>query len=147
MRITFLIFFSTFSCSIVWSQVVNSLSKDKTGFYGHALDSAISIIKQNKKLRTVYVTGKPCVKEYLPDTLQDISIRWKPLDHKKRKNDIKLKEDEMIVLISCLIIIRDEVIVNVITAREGDWAYEFQYYYQPETKDYRLKNVERGLRH
>lgn len=39
----------------------------------------------------------------------------------------------MMVLISCLSIIRDEVIVIIYTAQEGDWIYKFQYYYQPDT--------------
>jgi hypothetical protein len=144
MRITFILLF-VFLMSSASAQVLNSLSKDTTGFYGHALDSAIAIIKENKVLRTVYVGGRECVKDYLPDTLRNVAIKWRP-PGKSKRDKMKLKDDEMIVLISCLSIIRDEVTVAVYTAREGDWLYRFLYYYQPEIKEYKLMKVYKGMR-
>jgi hypothetical protein len=138
--LTFVLLYSTAS-----AQIVNSVSKNKTGFYTHALDSALSIIKQNKTLRTVYVVGRECVKAYIPDTLQNIPIKWAPPSFSKKKKAKKLKADEMVISISCLAIIRDEVSVGVMTALEGDWLYVFQYYYQPDTMEYKLKNVKRGM--
>jgi hypothetical protein len=144
MRSILILFFITF-VTLSNAQVVNSLSKDTTGFYGHALDSVISIVKENKALRAVYVGGKECVKSYLPDTLQGVVVKWKP-PKKSKKEKLKLKKDEMLVAISCLSIIRDEVIVVIYAAREGDQMYRFQYYYQSDTMDYKLKKVDRGMR-
>jgi hypothetical protein len=127
------------------AQVVNSLSKDKTGFYGHALDSVISIIKQSKALRAVYVGGKECVKAYLPETFQGVIVKWKP-PGKSKKEKLNLRNDEILVAISCLSIIRDEVIVVIYTPREADQMYKFQYYYQPDSMDYKLKKVDKGMR-
>lgn len=145
MRISLILLF-TLSFTSSSAQVVNSLSRNTTSFYGHALDSVISIIKENKSLRRVYVGGHECVRSYLPDTLQNVAIKWKPPAKSKRVKELNLKRDEMLVVITCLSIIRDEVTVIVYTAREGDQLYEFQYYYQPETKDYKLIRVNRGMR-
>src|SRR5687768_15560205 len=143
MRIT-LVFFAALFFTSSSAQVVNSLSKNTTSFYGHALDSVISIIKEKKTLHTVYVVGKECVKDYLPDMLQNVVIKWKPATKSKRVKEPNLKHDEMLVMITCMSIIRDEVTVMIYTAREGDWLYEFQYYYQPATMDYKLRKVNRG---
>lgn len=131
------------------AQVVNSLSKNQTGFYTHALDSVLRIIKQEKMLRTIFLAGNECSKQYLPDTLQGVAIKWmsesSKKNQKRHRND-KLKGDEAIVAIPCLSIIRDEVTVIVATPRLGDWLYVFKYYYQPATQDYKLKAVKKGLR-
>lgn len=144
MRATFILLFLVLFSSAS-AQVVNSLSKDTTGFYGHALDSAIAIIKENKNLRTVYVTGRECVKHYLPDTLRNVAVKWRP-PGKSKRDRMKLRDDEIIVVISCFSIIRDEVTVVIHTAQEGDWMYRFLYYFQPDTKDYKLTRVYRGMR-
>lgn len=126
------------------AQVVNSLSKNRTGFYTHALDSVISIIKQQKTLRTIFLVGKDCTKQYLPDSLQGVVIKWVAEPTRKNRKD-KLKEDEARVMIQCLSIIRDEVTVSVLTPSQGDWLYVFKYYYQPATQDYKLKVVKKGM--
>ena len=144
MRNALILVFLTF-VTLANAQVVNSLSKDKTGFYGHALDSVISIIKQNKTLRTAYVGGRECVKSYLPDTLQGVVVKWRP-PAKSKKEKLNRKNDEMLVVISCLSIIRDEVTVVVYTAYEGDWMYRFLYYYQPDIREYKLMKVYKGMR-
>jgi hypothetical protein len=64
---------------------------------------------------------------------------------KVEKRKTELKKDEMLVVISCLSIVRDEVIVVIFTRREGDQLYKFQYYYQPDTRDYKLIRVDRGM--
>jgi hypothetical protein len=136
-----------FQLSLISSaQVINSLSKNQTGFYTHALDSVLSIIKKEKVLHTIFIAGKECVKDYLPNTLQGVTIVWlHPTSRKKKKERPALKADEMLVLIQCLYIIRNEVVVRVFTPREGAQLYEFQYYYQPDTADYKLKFVKRGI--
>lgn len=144
MRCTLILCFVAF-VTLSNAQVVNSLSKDKTGFYGHALDSVISIIKENKTLRTVYVGGRECVKAYLPDSVQGAIVKWNP-PKKSKKEKLSLKNDEILVAISCLSIIRDEVIVIIHTPQQGDQLYKFQYYYQPDTRDYKLIKVDRGMR-
>jgi len=75
MRCIVILYFVAF-VTLSNAQVVNSLSKDKTGFYGHALDSVISIIKENKAVRTVYVGGRECVKAYLPERVQGVIVKW-----------------------------------------------------------------------
>jgi hypothetical protein len=82
----------------------------------------------------------------LPDTLQNVAIKWKPPAKSKRAKELNLKHDEMLVVITCVSIIRDEVTVMVYIRREGDQLYEFQYYYQPVTMDYKLMRVNRGMR-
>ena len=131
------------------AQVVNSLSKNQTGFYTHALDSVLRIIKEEKMLRTIFLVGNECSKQYLPDTLQGVAIKWMSESSKKnrkRHREHKGKEDEAIVMLQCLSIIRDEVTVSVMTPRRGDWLYVFKYYYQPATQDYKLKVVKKGMK-
>ena len=65
----------------------------------------------------------------MPDTLQNVAIKWKPAEKSKRVKEPNLKRDEMVVVIACLSIIRDEATVMIYTTREGDWLYEFQYYH------------------
>jgi hypothetical protein len=58
----------TFVCLSASGQPVDLLSKDESGIYKHALDSAISLIQKEKPLRAIYISGFECVLNYLPDT-------------------------------------------------------------------------------
>ena len=137
-RLTLLFMLMTVAAS---AQVTNSTSKDKTGLYTHALDSMISLIKEDTVLHKIYMLREECVRNAIPDTLQDVVIGWSTSISRD-----KLKSGEMMMLINCLSIIRNEVIIQIASPRRGDWAYRFQYYYQPDTRHYLLKRIDRGLR-
>jgi hypothetical protein len=124
------------------AQVTNSTSKNKTGLYTHALDSVISLIKKDTVLHKIYIAGDECVRNAIPDTLQGVVIEW---TQDAISND-KLKPGELTMAIRCLHFIRNEVVIMIVTPRQGDWAYRFQYYYQTDTKDYLLKRLDKGLR-
>jgi hypothetical protein len=141
MSVKFTLIFALVS-SLASAQVTNSTSKDKTGLYTHALDSAISLIKKDTILHKIYIVGDECVRGAIPDTLQGIVIEW----IQNTRNTDKLKHGELNMMIQCLFFIRNEVVIMIITPRQGDWAYRFQYYYQTATKDYLLKRLDMGLR-
>jgi hypothetical protein len=141
MRYLLFVFLSIHSLS-AQSQVINSLSKDKTGIYTHALDTCLSIIKQVQKVTKIYFVARSCPSAALPDTLQGTLIV--KLDNDSKFKTKNLKVGEIITYISCIRIIRDEHQLTIMTHHTGDLFYTFLYYYRPETKDYYLKKIKRG---
>ena len=133
----------------VRGQVINSLSRDKTSFYGHALDTLTSILKEHKEITKIYVDGDDCVFIALPDYVQEV-----PVARIDEKTNLKrMSNTEVWLRISCIAIIRNEVKV-VIGARErvdhqtrylAYGGYEFYYYYDSEADEYNLKRIEKGF--
>lgn len=131
------------------AQVVNSLSKDKTSFYGYALDTLVSIIKEHKPLTKVYVTGEACALDAMPDVFRGIALQKVPDIEKLKRMD----ETEVLIRISCISVIRYQVkLVAAVLGQDGkrrtllgDGAYVFTFHYNAEMEEYYLKKLEQGL--
>jgi hypothetical protein len=147
MRNTLTLILILFVTSVTSAQVVNSLSKDKTGFYTHALDTCLTLIRKEKQIDKIYVRNAPCVFNYLPDTLQGIPLLI--LENDKKNSRTKFHDNEALVTIKCMSIIRDEVSFGILISSNkgmlGAGMYVFYYYYRPETQDYYLKKIKSGM--
>jgi hypothetical protein len=129
-------------CVSASAQSTDLRSKDESGIYKHALDSAISLIQKEKPLRVLYISGLECVLNYLPDTLQHVAIIS---DQKRiRKKEGKLKPDELVLIITCAQLVDNGTVVMIFSPQPSEWSFAFGYQFNPVTKEPKLLYVNRG---
>jgi hypothetical protein len=134
------------------AQVINSLSKDKSSFYGFALDTIVTIIR--KDIPVKHVLLERWCGSYA-DSIQDIPIRFIDQYNKprKRKKQIVPGENpsELYISLHCISIIKDEVkpaAISFIADPDArplkSFYFLFCFYYQPESRTYLFKKFEHG---
>jgi len=132
-------------------QIVNSLSADNTGMYYYSLDSLTKKIKDLKKIERLILRGELGVISLFPNSINGLQILKDNGEQKiKTKN---IKSTDVVIKVSDLSIIRDQVTIEMHTweKQDGDLrffadvVYIFYFKYLPDTQTYKLNKVKSGL--
>jgi hypothetical protein len=133
----------------VLGQIVNTLSKDNTNMYVHAVDSVVKMGIGYMKLKRVFLISWPEIRHNFPDSVNSIPVVHVDRLEKARRRP-KLKDNEIQIALRPVSIIRDEHTITISAADKngffGDGLYVFYYVYTPETRTYVLRKLMKGIR-
>lgn len=149
LTVSSIVIFSLFDAN---AQVINNLSKDKSSFYGFALDTIVTIVRKDIPVKHVILENRY---GSFNDSIQDIAITFIDPHNKptKRKKQIVPAENppELYVRLFCISIVKDEVklsaqsfIADPDARLRKAFYFLFWFYYQPNSRTYALKRFEHG---